>query len=227
MQILGFQKLTLLDYPGHVAATIFTGGCNFKCPFCQNARLVNYEDDELDNEKIIDYLNNRKKYLDAVCITGGEPTIQKDLKGYIKKIKELGYLVKLDTNGTNPNLLKELIDEKLIDYVAMDIKNSKKKYSETSGTKVNIDNIEESIKLLMNGNIDYEFRTTIVKDYHENEDIIEISKWLKDSKKYVLQQFEDSGHLIKDGLKAHPKEKLCDFKQILEKEIKNVEIRGI
>ncbi len=227
MQILGFQKLTLLDYPGHVAATIFTGGCNFKCPFCQNARLVNYEDEELDNEKILNYLLDRKKYLDAVCITGGEPTIQKDLKEYIKIIKNMGYLVKLDTNGTNYKLLKELIDEKLIDYVAMDIKNSKLKYNETSESKVDIEEIEKSIKLLINGKIDYEFRTTIVKDFHDNEDIAEISKWLKDSKKYVLQQFEDSGHLLKDGLKAHTKEKLYEFKEILNKEIINVEIRGI
>lgn len=227
MQILGLQKLTLLDYPGYVASTIFTGGCNFKCPFCQNASLVNYEEEDLGEENILEFLKMRKPYLDAICISGGEPTIQKDLKDFIKKVKNLGYLIKLDTNGTNPKILKELIDEKLINYVAMDIKNSKEKYDDTIGLSYDISNIEESVNLLLEGNIDYEFRTTVVKDFHDDDDFIKIAKWIKGAKKYVLQQFVDSENVIKGGLSSHPKEKLYEFKNILEKELKNVEIRGI
>ncbi len=227
MQILGFQKLTLLDYPGYIASTIFTGGCNFRCPFCQNASLVNFEEEEMEEKYIIDYLKERKKYIDAVCITGGEPTLQKDLIEFIKKIKDLGYLVKLDTNGTNPNMIRELIDSKLVDYVAIDIKNSKDRYNETSGVKVNINDIEESINILLKNNIDYEFRTTVVFEFHNEKSFEDIGKWIKGAKRFILQQFQDSGHLIRDGLNAHSKEKLYEFKSILEKEINNVEIRGI
>lgn len=227
MQILGLQKLTLLDYPGYIASTIFTGGCNFKCPFCQNASLVNYEEEDLGEENILEFLKDRKPYLDAACISGGEPTIQKELKDFIKKVKNIGYLVKLDTNGTNPKLLKELIDEKLIDYVAMDIKNSKEKYNETIGLKYDMKNIEESVNLLLEGNIDYEFRTTVVKDFHDESDFKKIAKWIKGAKKYVLQQFVGSENVIQRGLSAHSKDKLQEFKKILDKEIKNVEIRGI
>ena len=227
MKILGLQKLTLLDYPGYVAATIFTGGCNFRCPFCQNTSLVNYEEEDLGEENILEFLKTRKPYLDAVCISGGEPTIQRDLKNFIKKVKKIGYLVKLDTNGTNPKLLKELIDEKLIDYAAMDIKNSKEKYNDTIGLKYDIKSIEESVDLLLKGSIDYEFRTTVVKDFHDDDDFKKIGKWIKGAKKYALQQFVDSENVMQDGLSSHPKEKLDEFKKILEKELKNVEIRGI
>lgn len=227
MQILGLQKLTLLDYPGYIASTIFTGGCNFKCPFCQNASLVNYEEEDLGEDNILEFLKERKPYLDGVCITGGEPTIQKDLKNFIKKVKNLGYLVKLDTNGTNPLLVKELIEEKLIDYVAMDIKNSKEKYNQTIGLTYDIKAIEETVNLLLNGTIDYEFRTTVVKDFHDDDDFVKIPKWIKGAKKYALQQFVDSENVIQEGLSSYPKEKLYEFKNILDKELKNVEIRGI
>jgi len=226
MQILGLQKLTLLDYPGYIASTIFTGGCNFKCPFCQNASLVNYKEKDLGEKNILEFLKKRKLYIDAVCISGGEPTIQPDLKNFIKKVKKLGYLIKLDTNGTNPKLLRELINEKLIDYVAMDIKNSKEKYNQTIGLKYDIKSIEESINLLLEDKIDYEFRTTVVKNFHDCDDFKKIAKWIKGAKKYVLQQFVNSNNVIQSGLSSHSKEKLYEFKNILDKKLKNVEIRG-
>jgi len=189
--------------------------------------LINYDEIDLGEENILEFLKSRKPYLDAVCISGGEPTIQKDLKRFIKKIKQLGYLIKLDTNGTNPKLLKELIDEKLIDYIAMDIKNSKENYNKTTGVKCDIKSIDESINLLLEDNIDYEFRTTVIKDFHDDDDFEKIAKWIKGTKKYVLQQFVDSDNVLQKGLSSTPKEKLHEFKKILEKELKNVEIRGI
>lgn len=227
MQIMGFQKMTLLDYPGYIAATIFIGDCNFRCPFCQNASLVYMEEEVIDQNYIISYLEEKKKYLDGVCISGGEPTMQKELVDFIKKIKSMGFKVKLDTNGTNPNMVRNLIDNKLIDFVSMDIKNSKEKYNITADATVNIDMIQKTIDILMENNIDYEFRTTIVYEFHTEEDITKISKWLKGTKKYALQQFQDSGNLIQEGLHAHEKETLYKFKEILEKNIKDVQIRGI
>ncbi len=227
MKVLGLQKLTLLDYPGYVACTIFTGGCNFKCPFCQNTSLVNYDEKDLGENNILEFLRQRKPYLDAVCISGGEPTIQKDLKDFIKKVKKLGYLIKLDTNGTNPTLIKELIEDKLIDYVAMDIKNSKEKYNQTIGLNYDINLIEKSINLLLENTMDYEFRTTVVKDFHDDDDFKKIACWIKGAKKYVLQQFVDSDNVMQGGLSSHPKEKLFEFKKILELELKNIEIRGV
>ncbi len=227
MQIMGLQKMTLLDYPGYVAATIFTGGCNFRCPFCQNASLVNMEEEIIDEAYIFKYLAERKKYLDGVCITGGEPTLQKGLIDFIRKIKNMGYKVKLDTNGTNSQTIEILIDQNLLDFVSMDIKNSKEKYSLTSGANVDLLEIEKTIALLKKSNIDYEFRTTIVYEFHNEKDIEDISIWLKGSKKYVLQQFQDSGKLIQDGLHAHSNEKLIEFKKIFEKNIDNVQVRGI
>lgn len=227
MQIMGLQKMTLLDYPGYVAATIFTGGCNFRCPFCQNASLVNMEEEIIDEAYIFKYLAERKKYLDGVCITGGEPTLQKGLIDFIRKIKNMGYKVKLDTNGTNSQTIEILIDQNLLDFVSMDIKNSKEKYSLTSGANVDLLEIEKTIALLKKSNIDYEFRTTIVYEFHNEKDIEDISIWLKGSKKYVLQQFQDSGKLIQDGLHAYSNEKLIEFKKIFEKNIDNVQVRGI
>lgn len=227
MQIMGFQKLTLLDYPGYVAATIFIGDCNFRCPFCQNASLVYMEEEVIDQNYILSYLEERKKYLDGVCVSGGEPTMQKELVDFIKKIKSMGFKIKLDTNGTNPTMVRNLIDNKLIDFVSMDIKNSKEKYNTTADAIVNIESIQKTIDILMENNIDYEFRTTIVYEFHNEEDIIKISKWLKGAKKYALQQFQDSGDLIQEGLHAHEKETLHKFKEILEKNIKEIQIRGI
>lgn len=228
-EFLGMEKLSLVDYEGKVAATLFTGGCNFRCPFCHNSSLVETPDEieYIPFSEIMAYLQKRKGILDAVCITGGEPTLLPSLKEKIKEIKKLGYFVKLDSNGTNPKLLKELIDEKLIDYVAMDIKNSKDKYSKTIGLKnIGLSNIEKSVELIKSSGIDYEFRTTIIKGFHEKEDFEKIGKWLQGSKRYFLQHFVDKGNCIKSNLEEIKEDEANSFKAILEKYILEVNLRG-
>ncbi len=209
MLISGIQKLTLLDYPGKTACTVFCYGCNFLCPFCHNALLVTEKAENfIDEEEIFSFLKKRQGILDGVCVTGGEPTLQKDLKAFLKKIKEMGYEVKLDTNGYKPDLLREIIDESLCDYVAMDIKNTPEKYALTVGKAVDTDKILESIAILKEGKIPCEFRTTVVKELHTEEDIKEIARLLKGSVPFFLQQFKDSGMLISDGLSAYTKEEM-------------------
>ena len=226
MNIAGVQKVTLLDYPGKVACEIFTQGCNFECPFCQNSSLIPITNTgEFSEEEIFEYLNLRKNILDGVVITGGEPTVQKDLKGFIKKIKDLGLLVKLDTNGGNPKVLQELIDEKLVDYVAMDIKNIFNKYNITAGKKINLDNIKKSIEILKASKIDYEFRTTIIKEMHSLDDIISICKLVGDAK-YYLQNFEDSENVIDHSLHGFSREELLFIDKYLKDLFPNVEIRA-
>lgn len=227
MNIAGVQKVTLLDYPGKVACEIFTQGCNFECPFCQNSSLIPITNTgEFSEEEIFEYLNLRKNILDGVVITGGEPTVQKDLKGFIKKIKDLGLLVKLDTNGGNPKVLQELIDEKLVDYVAMDIKNIFNKYNITSGKKINLDNIKKSIEILKASKIDYEFRTTIIKEMHSLDDIINICK-LVGNAKYYLQNFENSENVIDHSLHGFSREELLFIDKYLKDVFPNVEIRAL
>ena len=227
MNIAGVQKVTLLDYPGKVACEIFTQGCNFECPFCQNSSLIPITNTgEFSEEEIFEYLNLRKKILDGVVITGGEPTVQKDLKGFIKKIKDLGLLVKLDTNGGNPKVLQELIDEDLVDYVAMDIKNIFNKYNITAGKKINLDNIKKSIEILKASKIDYEFRTTIIKEMHSLDDIISICK-LVGNAKYYLQNFEDSENVIDHSLHGFSREELLFIDKYLKDLFPNVEIRAL
>ncbi len=230
MKIAGIQKLTLLDFPGLMAATIFTNGCNFMCPFCHNSALViDSSLNELLNEKyIFEFLESRKGKLDGICISGGEPLLQEDLIEFIKKVKEMGYKVKLDTNGYLFPKLKEIIDSKLIDYVAMDVKNSLDKYPLTCGlTSLLTDNILKSIEYLKENHVDYEFRTTIVKELHDFNDIKEIGKLLKGAKRYYLQQFEDSQHNIKKGYSSHDKETLINYKNYLNSINIYTEIRGI
>ena len=199
MEIHGLNKTTLLDYPEHVACTVFTGHCNMRCPYCQNADLVLYPESQpvLDEEEFFAFLKKRAFSLEGVCITGGEPTLQKDLKDFIKKIKERSLNVKLDTNGTNPALLKELIDEKLIDYAAIDIKSSKENYGRCMGIE-NYDTsaVEESVSILINGDLPYEFRTTVVKELMGREDFVSIGNWLKGAKQYFLQSYEESGRIL-------------------------------
>lgn len=227
MNIAGVQKVTLLDYPGKVACEIFTQGCNFECPFCQNSGLIPITNTgEFSEEEIFEYLTLRKNILDGVVITGGEPTVQKDLKGFIKKIKDLGLLVKLDTNGGNPKVLQELIDEKLVDYVAMDIKNIFNKYNITAGKKINLDNIKKSIEILKASKIDYEFRTTIIKEMHSLDDIINICK-LVGNAKYYLQNFEDSENVIDHSLHGFSREELLFIDKYLKDVFPNVEIRAL
>ena len=227
MNIAGVQKVTLLDYPGKVACEIFTQGCNFECPFCQNSSLIPITNTgEFSEEEIFEYLVLRKKILDGVVITGGEPTVQKDLKEFIKKIKDLGLLVKLDTNGGNPKVLQELIDEKLVDYVAMDIKNIFNKYNITAGKKINLDNIKKSIEILKASKIDYEFRTTIIKEMHSLDDIVSICK-LVGNAKYYLQNFEDSENVIDHSLHGFSREELLFIDKYLKDLFPNVEIRAL
>ena len=227
MNIAGVQKVTLLDYPGKVACEIFTQGCNFECPFCQNSSLIPITNTgEFSEEEIFEYLVLRKKILDGVVITGGEPTVQKDLKGFIKKIKDLGLLVKLDTNGGNPKVLQELIDEELVDYVAMDIKNIFNKYNITAGKKINLDNIKKSIEILKASKIDYEFRTTIIKEMHSLDDIVNICK-LVGNAKYYLQNFEDSENVLNHSLHGFSREELLFIDKYLKDVFPNVEIRAL
>ncbi len=230
MLILGLQKTTLLDYPGKIASTIFTGGCNFRCPFCHNRDLVippknviAYSEDE-----ILTHLISKKKILDGVCITGGEPTLHSDLPEFIKKIKDLGLLVKLDSNGTNPDMLANLINSHLIDYVAMDIKHSKEKYNSIANmANFDLSNIESSIEILMESNINYEFRTTIMKECHSYEDMIEIGKWLKGANAYYLQSYKESEQVINPIFTPHDRNTLESFVEILKSYIPNTNLRGI
>lgn len=227
MKIYGFEKLSMVDFEGHLCATVFTGGCNFRCPFCQNADLVNVTNLEQYNEdEIFAHLEKRKNVLDSVCISGGEPTLNPDLKNFIQKLKQRGLLVKLDTNGTKPDLLKELIDEGLIDYVAMDVKNSPALYPKTAGAIVNMDDVGKSVELLKSNVVPYEFRTTLVSGHHSNESIEEMGKWLDGADKIYLQCFVDSGNCLQQGLQKVPKDRALIFKTILQKYIKQVELRG-
>lgn len=213
----GFDKLTLLNYPDKVACTIFTKGCNFKCPFCHNSSLIGLDKENDKYKEVISYLNKRKGILDGVCITGGEPLIHKCIKDLIKEIKDMGFLVKLDTNGSNPLMLKEIIDEKLIDYVAMDIKNTFDKYEMTIGCKTNLDNIKKSIDVIESSDIDYEFRTTIVKEFHTLDDIKGIVNMLDEKSKYYIQNFRNSDGVLNKKLNGFKIEEL----ENLQKEIKN------
>ena len=230
MIIQGLQKLTLLDYPGRVACTVFTAGCNLRCPFCHNAGLVTHIDTEnrYNEDEFFAFLRKRKGILDGVCITGGEPLLQNDITDFIRKIKELGFAVKLDTNGCFPEKLKALIDGKLVDYIAMDIKNTPEKYGETVG----IDGFDEtpvlnSIEIIKNGQVDYEFRTTVVEEYHSENDFDVIGKILEGAEKYFLQQFKDSGDIIGEGLHAPNKAKMLKMLESTRKFIPSAELRGV
>ena len=230
MKLHGFQKMTLLDYPGKVACTVFTGGCNFRCPFCHNALLVTELDEaeEYDEDEIIEYLKKRKGLLDGIAVTGGEPLMTQETVGFIRRIKAEGYAVKLDTNGSYPDRLKQLVSEGLVDYVAMDIKNSKELYAETAGLpKLDISKIEESVGFLLEGRTDYEFRTTVVRQFHTVESIADAAKWIKGAKRYFLQSFTDSGNLIGEGMSGVPKEEMELMREAASQYVESVSLRGI
>lgn len=229
MEIGGFMKMTLLDFPGKVAATIFCGGCNFLCPFCHNAFLVTEREkaESFTEQEVLSFLETRKGLLDGVCITGGEPLLQPDLEEFIRKIKAMGFLVKLDTNGYLTKKLQHLVNEGIIDYVAMDIKNSLEKYPLTVGLdKLNTDNIKESIAFLLSDKVDYEFRTTVTDEFHSLEDMKTIGQLIKGAKRYFLQNFADSGHLIGEGLTPVTHENLVKMQQISSDFVSNSQIRG-
>ena len=241
MKIQGLQKTTLLDYPGHVAATIFLGGCNFRCPFCHNMNIVDKDflkdaslEDEYTEEEVISFLEKRAGILEAVCITGGEPTLYSELPEFIKRIKGIGYKVKLDTNGSNPKMLQMLINDGLVDYVAMDIKSSEEKYYESIGidsispgkNKI-IDEVKESINILIKSEIEYEFRTTIVDKLHSEEEVKGIGSLIKGAKRHYLQSFIDSEYVLDHSLNPVGKEKLLRFQEIMTSYVNEASIRGV
>lgn len=230
MNIQGFQKLTLLDYPEKTACTIFTAGCNFRCPFCHNASLVTHirPENQIPEERILAYLEKRRKMLDGVCITGGEPLLQPDLEEFIRKVRALGYQIKLDTNGSNVHRLTRLVEEGLVDYVAMDIKNSPEKYGLTIGIEgYELSDIFQSVDFLMTGTVPYEFRTTVVRQFHKREDFAAIGRWLKGARRYYLQSFRDSGDVIQPGLKAYTKEILLQALEIVRRNVPDACLRGV
>lgn len=226
---IGMEKLSLVDWDGKIATTLFTGGCNFRCPFCHNSALVlGYEEVKaLSFDEIDDYLKRRSTVIQAVVITGGEPTLMPGLEKHLKRIKDLDYLIKLDTNGTHPELIKRWYDMKLIDYVAMDVKNSEESYLKTVGLKkFNLKSVLESIEFLKTSGIDYEFRTTLVNEFHTDEDIELLGKLVSGAKRFYLQHFVDKGTCIQNGLHEVPKEKALKYQNLLKKYVKNTELRG-
>ena len=229
IQIQGLQKLTLLDFPGKVACTVFTGGCNFRCPFCHNASLVTHLSDApaLEETELFSYLARRKGILDGVCITGGEPLLQKDIGEFCDRVHELGFSIKLDTNGSFPNRLEALIAKKRIDYIAMDIKNSKEAYAETCGLTQFPEGVEDSIRLILSCGLPYEFRTTVVKEFHTEERIRSITKWIKGAEQYFLQAFTDSGDLIGSGLSACSATEMEDLLVVAQETLPCTKLRGI
>ena len=228
MNICGLEKLTVTDYPGYVSCIIFTQGCNFNCPFCHNSSLIPFEKGTIKEEEVFAYLEKRKNILDGVVITGGEPLLQLNIKDFIKRIKDLGLKVKLDTNGSNYKMLKELIDEGLIDYIAMDIKNDVNNYDLMTGyKKYNFDSIKDTIKLVESSKIDYEFRTTLVREYHSLKNIENICEIINKKSKYYLQNYVDSETVLKRGLNGFTKEELKNIEEILKKKYSNVAVRGL
>ncbi len=228
MKIAGFQKVTLLDFPGLVACTVFIGGCNFRCPFCHNADVVEKKIAEgFSEDEIFSYLQKRKGIVDGVCITGGEPLLYPETLDFMRKIKDLGFKIKLDTNGSSPALLKKAVAENLCDYVAMDIKNTFEKYPFTAGAKVDISAIKESVSFLLTNSVPYEFRTTVVKELHTKDDILKISEEISGAAKWYLQQFVDSGNLIGSGFSAYSPSELEDFAFAARENIPETSVRGI
>ena len=230
MLIGGFQKTTLLDYPGHVAATVFVGGCNFRCPFCHNAKTLLCPDPTkvIPEEEVLSFLTNRRSLLTAVCISGGEPTLQEDLADFIFKLKEMGYLVKLDTNGYRPDVLKDLLDKKLLNYIAMDIKSGFSRYNRSSGvSNININLIQASINLIRYSGLPHEFRTTVVEGLHSLSDFYEIREMLSSDSTFYIQPFMDNGNILTPGLKSPDKETLEDYLEIVQEKVPNSFLRGL
>lgn len=230
MHIHGLQKLTLLDYPGHTACTVFTGGCNYRCPFCHNATLVlrPAEQPLIPADEVLSFLKKRQGLLDGVCITGGEPTLEKGLADFAAQVKELGFAVKLDSNGSRPEVLRELVERSLVDYVAMDIKSSRENYGRLIGLPhYDTAHVEESAAFLMEGRVDFEFRTTVVKEFHSAEDFERIGQWLRGGEKYFLQCFKDSGDILGSGCSAFGKSEMERLRQAVLPYIPNTCLRGV
>ena len=231
MIFAGFQKLTLLDDPTHVSCTLFTQGCTFRCPFCHNSELIDINAapfDNIEEDEVLSFLKKRQGILDSVSITGGEPLMQTELPAFLKKVKELGFDIKLDTNGHFPDRLREVAEAGLIDRVAMDIKNCPEKYGETIGiSNFDLTPVKESISFLQSGSLTFEFRTTVVAEFHTDEDMKIISEWLSGDENYFLQGFVDSGNVLKSGLHAVSKENMEHFAEIMRPLIPKVALRGV
>lgn len=229
MKIAGYEKMSLVDYDGKVATTVFTAGCNFKCAFCHNSSLVisNGGFPEVSDSEFFSYLEKRRGILDGVCISGGEPTLQPDLPSFCEKIKALGYAIKLDTNGTSPDVVKFLHKNGLCDYFAMDIKSAKQDYSLiTRIPNFNIKNIEKTVEYFLTSNVDYEFRTTLIKEFHNLESMKQIGEWIKNANKYFLQKFVDGKNCIEQGLTGVDEILAQSFKALLSEFVKNTQLRG-
>jgi pyruvate formate lyase activating enzyme len=235
MVIRGLQKLTLLDYPGKVACTVFTDGCNFACPFCHNASLVHRPDvppvnaaPAISPDEVLAFLKKRQGILDGICVTGGEPLLQAGLTSFLEQVKALGYRIKLDTNGSLPARLKDLVARDLVDYIAMDIKNAPDKYAETIGRRIyDLTQVRESVEFLRSLPGRYEFRTTVVREFHTDTDFEQIGTWLAGAERYFLQSFIDSGDILSPGLHAHEPETLRSFLTIVQKTIPTAALRGV
>ena len=232
MRISGLQKLTLLDYPGHVACTVFTGGCNFRCPFCHNAPLVlpeRMQGDENGEETVLAFLKKRQGILDGVAVTGGEPLLHRDIDAFLRQVKALGYSVKLDTNGSFPDRLRELVEAGLVDRVAVDIKNSPALYAKTVGVPgFDLTPVERTKNYLLSDPVEYEFRTTVVKGLHTRESLTEAAKWIAGAREYYLQQFKDSGDVIAiEGLGAFSGEEMHALADAVRPIVPVVQVRGV
>lgn len=231
MKICGLQKLAMVDFPGKLAATVFTGGCNLRCPFCHNAMLVTQMDEnpeEYTPEEVLAFLNTRRGLLDGVVLSGGEPLIQSGVADFAKAVRDLGFAFKLDTNGTRPQELSALLDAGLLDYVAMDIKNCPARYGETAGVpNLDLAPVEESIHLLRTAGIPYEFRTTVVRELHTQDDLLALAKWISGAPRYFLQTFVDSGSLIGSGMTPYSPEEMRAFGEMLRPYFGEVAVRGV
>ena len=228
MKIHGLQKMTLLDFPGQVACTVFLGGCDFRCPFCHNWDILDPSTPVImEEEEFFRFLNTRKGLLDGVAITGGEPLIRQGMPEFIKAIREMGFKIKLDTNGNHPDLLKSLVADGLIDYVAIDVKNSPERYAETIGVPgFDISKVDDSIKFLLEGNVEYEFRTTVVKQFHDAESFKKIAEWIEGASRYFLQGFVDRETVPYSGLESYSEEEMKSFMEIVKPHVKSIDIRG-
>ena len=230
MVISGLQKLTLLDYPGHTACTVFTGRCNWRCPFCHNASLVLRPEEQpvIDQEEFFAFLKKRRGLLDGVAVTGGEPTLNRDLPDFLRRVKEQGFETKLDTNGTNPTMLWEILSAGLADYVAMDIKAGRDNYPAVTGTvRPGLAAVEESVELLKACGVEHEFRTTVVRELHSEADFADIGRWLRGEERYFLQAFKDSGDLVSGSCSPCTREEMERFLSVVRESIPGAELRGM
>lgn len=230
MDIHGLQKLTLLDYPGKVACTVFLGGCDFRCPFCHNGELVEgpLPPPELDDRALLAFLAKRRGLLDGVCVTGGEPLLCPELPELLAQIKDLGFSVKLDTNGTHPERLRRLVERGLVDYVAMDVKNSPTRYAGTAGVPgLDLGPIRDSVSYLLPGPVDYEFRTTVVREFHDGDSFRAIGEWLAGARRYFLQSFVDRDTVLRPGLHPWDRETLEEFLSLVRQYVPSAQLRGV